>query len=95
MENKEFDKQDESLKLSKIDYLILYLLQQNHCIDKVSAETIYSLNLTKELGITRSAILNHIYFLIKHELIKNGAKDEKAHSYYITDKGLEELGTLK
>lgn len=81
------------MKATRIDYIILDFLKELR--DEVSAKSIYELDLMDELGKSRSTILKSLHSLLQEGLIETGAKDGKIYTYYITDRGLKRLQTLK
>ena len=80
---------ENSLELSRIDYLILTSLYGNNATSAILGLTIKELEISE---VQRSTIWKHINFLINHELVCQSGHYGRQKMYYITENGIKQLG---
>ena len=82
---------ENSLELSRIDYLILTSLNNNSATSAILGLTIKELDITE---VQRSTIWKHIDFLIKNDLVCQSGYYGRQKMYYITEAGISKLGEV-
>ena len=79
-----------NIMLNRIQYRIIKIMYENNAIDAM-----YSMSCNEITDIEKSnkvtTIYKHIRILEKRELVKNGAKVERANGYILTQKAIDLL----
>ena len=82
---------ENTLELSRIDYLILTSLNNNNATSAILGLTIKELDITE---VQRTTIWKHINFLIENDLVCQSGYYGRQKMYYITESGIKKLGGL-
>lgn len=77
--------------LSRIDYIILAALYEQHAVDMISSMTLEELRAVG-IELKRTAMYRHIHVLLDNNYIQQSGRDNKAKLYYITQEGKALLG---
>ena len=76
--------------MDRLDIWILSVLEYNGADNYLVAMSISEI-FQEEYDTTRISLYKHLKKLVKHKYVANGPRDNKADSYYITEKGKERL----
>lgn len=76
--------------MDRLDIWILSVLEYNSADNYLVAMSISEI-LQEEHNTTRISLYKHLKRLVRKKYVATGPRDNKAHSYYITEKGKEEL----
>ena len=76
--------------MDRLDIWILSVLEYNGADNYLVAMSISEI-LQEERDTTRISLYKHLKKLMKNKYVAIGPKDNKADSYYITEKGQEAL----
>lgn len=76
--------------MDRLDIWILSVLEYNGADNYLVAMSISEI-LQEEHDTTRISLYKHLKKLMKNKYVEIGPKDNKANSYYITEKGQEAL----
>lgn len=81
-------------ELDKIDYEILYVLSRNNMISEIQSTRIK--DLTELINASYNTIVRRVKDkLLIEKLVAHGIKDSRAHTFYITEKGIKLLSKKK
>ena len=76
--------------MDRLDIWILSVLEYNGADNYLVAMSISEI-LQEEHNTTRISLYKHLKRLVRKKYVATGPRDNKAHSYYITEKGKGEL----
>lgn len=77
---------------SKNDYKILSIFSKNGCTTELKSHTIKYLQEATELSYDK--VRNTIQYFIKLGFLKEGARQHRTKTYYITREGIEKMKEL-
>lgn len=77
---------ENSLELSRIDYLILSSLETNGATNPIFGLTIKEMNIYE---VQRPCIWKHLSVLINKNLVRQSGNHCKQKMYYITEEGIK------
>lgn len=80
--------------MKKIEALILVFLRCKKSDNPIKAITLYALP-SEEWHLKENTLYKYLQGLVKDGLVKNGLKDGKSKTFYITELGLKELKKLE
>lgn len=82
------------VELDKIDFEILFVLSRNDMVSEIKSTRIKDLN--DLIDASYNTIVRRVKErLLANEYVKEGIKDSRAHTYYITEKGQKLLKSKK
>ena len=79
--------------MDRLDLWILSVLQLKGADNYLVAMSINEI-LQEDNDTTRISLYKHLKRLVKKNYVSTGPKDNKANSYYITEKGIEALFSI-
>lgn len=80
------------MKLNRNEVILLQLLAKSDCDNEVRAITIRKIS--ESMGISYYSVRTMIHGLVSSGTCAEGCKDGRSVTYYITDKGKNELNKL-
>ena len=81
------------MNLNKNDYNILETLYTNQCITKICSFT--KQKIAEKCNLSVFKITASIKIFINMNLVCEGAKDERAKTYYLTEQGIELIENIR
>ena len=77
--------------MNRLGFLILSILNQNQAYNRIGGMTLKEISDTEDFGYKENTIYKQIRNFKENKLVAVGAKEGKAITYYITEKGREIL----
>lgn len=81
---------EENEELVRTQYVIMKILKKNKAVNYMKSMTLKEMAKQEKKNKTNT-LYKHVRILEKKNLVKSGAKAERAYGYYLTEDGLELL----
>lgn len=77
--------------MNKFGFLVLSILYANGATDKMQAMSVQDIKDTESLEYETDTFYRQLKKFVLNNYVGQGAKDGRAHTYYITRKGIDAL----